>query len=311
MQKTAVIVNPAAGAGRSGSRWAGRRSSLREALGAFEELRTERPGHGAELARTALESGAKRIISVGGDGTWHEVVAGYFSAPEAARAGAALGCYPTGSGCDFARHLRYPREEDALLSVLSGDKTRLIDLVRATVTAEDGGTLSVPLTNMAAFGLGGDVARAVQRTGKRAGGTLSYLMTTVALLLRSRAREYTLKLDGKPLPERRLHTAILANTSSTGGGMLVAPDADATDGLFEVMTIGDVTRLRMLLAMRKLYSGRHLEEKGVSLYQGKRLEASLPTGSVEPSYLNLDGEALGRLPAVFEILPRIVPVLVP
>lgn len=306
--RTAVIVNPAAGAGRSERHWPRRRELLRRALGAFEELVTARRGHATALAREALAAGAERVIAVGGDGTWHELVNGYLETPEPARARAALGLFPAGSGCDFARHMGFPRDDAAVAGLLAAGKLARVDAVEARVSREGGGEALVRLTNMAAFGLGGEVAVAVERAGKALGGTLSYLLASLRLILTSRARPYALELDGRALPETRLHAAILANTSTTGGGMRVAPDADACDGLFELVLIGEMGRLAMLRRFGRLYSGTHLGQPGVRLYRGRRLRArALEPGSFP---LNLDGEAFGCLPAEFTALPGAVPVII-
>lgn len=307
--KTLFIVNPAAGAGRAGPMWGKRRALLHETLGGFEEALTERPGHAAELARASIEAGTRRIIAFGGDGTWHELVEGFMTAPEAARRGAALGCFPAGSGCDFARHMSYPSEPAALAEMISRGRTRMIDAVRAEITMEDGSPNVTHLTNMAAFGLGGDVALGIERAGKRAGGTLSYLLVTLALILRSRPREFEMTLDGEAVPERMLHTAILANTSTTGGGMRVAPEADAEDGAFELVTVGEMSRLDMIRKLHRLYKGTHIGERGIGLFKGALLKVRAADG--KPAPLNIDGEALGGLPAEFRVLPKALPVLAP
>ncbi len=307
--KTAFIVNPAAGAGRSGDRWPELHAKVRAAFSDVEVLRTGAPGHAVELTREALMNDFERLIAVGGDGTWHEVVEGYLGIDEAIRGRAVLGCYPAGSGCDFARHMRFPEEVDARLAILAGDKISRIDVVRATVTLENGGRSTTHLTNMAAFGLGGDVAWVIERTGKGFGGTASYLLVTAGLLLRSHAREYEILLDGKPIDERRFHAAILANTSYTGGGMKVAPEADASDGVFEFVTFGEMSRWDMFRKLPLLYDGSHIGHTGIGLRRARKLEARALDG--KPARLNIDGEAFGALPATFEILPGVLPVLAP
>ncbi len=307
--KVAVIVNPVAGAGRSGGRWADLHEAFLSVFGDFELKKTGCPGHAVELTQELLMDGFERIIAVGGDGTWHEVAEGYLSLEESLRGEAVLGCFPTGSGCDFARHMGLPADTDDLLKILSGDKRAQVDVVRAQVTDPEGKPLTVHLTNMAAFGLGGDVAWVVEKTGKPFGGTASYLLVTLGLLMRSKAREFELILDGKPLDEKKFHTVLLANTSTTGGGMKVAPEADTTDGLFEIVTFGDMSRWEMARRFPLLYKGTHIGHTGIGLYRAKKLEARVL--GPEPARLNIDGEALGTLPASFEVLPAALPVLVP
>ena len=306
--KTVVIVNPASGAGRSGLLWPERREILEAILPEFEEHLSERRGHASELAREAVENGAARVVAVGGDGTWHEVVQGFMTAPRESRRDAVLGLLPTGSGCDFARHFDIPMDFREAALRLETDTLRRLDAVRAEITAEDGSSKTLYFTNMAAFGLAGLVAEAVERDGKARGGTLSYLFATLGAVMRSQAADFTVRLDGRKL-DGPFHTVILANTSSTGGGMKIAPDADAEDGRFEVVTVGDMSKLSMLLKLRKLYSGTHLGGRGLECLRGERLEAFPPPGGGRWP-LNIDGEAFGRLPAAFTIEPGVLPVLV-
>ena len=306
--KTVVILNPAAGAGRSGTLWDERRAVLEGILPEFVERRSERRGHGAELAREAVEAGAARIVSVGGDGSWHEVVQGFMGASAEKRRNAVLGCLPTGSGCDFARHLGIPLEFKGAALRLESDTVRRLDVVRAEVSHEDGNKRTVYLTNLAAFGLGGEVARVVERNGKNAGGPLSYFLATVGAVFRSSPEDFDVRLDGRRI-EGPFHTVLLANTSSTGGGMKIAPDADAEDGRFEVLTVGEMSKISMLLKLSKVYSGSHIGEPGIEYLKGEHLEARPPEGGA--SYpLNLDGESFGQLPADFTIERGILPVLI-
>jgi diacylglycerol kinase (ATP) len=116
-----------------------------------------------------------------------------------------------------------------------------------------------------------------------------------------------LRADGEDLPSAPYHLVAVANTSTTGGGMAISPGADVEDGHLDVVTVGDVSRLALLRSFHLLYSGRHLGEAGVERRLVKRLEAR----SAETVYLNVDGEAVGRLPATFECLPKVVPFLLP
>src|SRR4030042_2115858 len=73
-----VIVNPAAGAGKTAKKWP-EIMALMKSLGLdFEHDITEAPGHSIELAKSAVEKGYELVVSVGGDGTLHEVVNGLY-----------------------------------------------------------------------------------------------------------------------------------------------------------------------------------------------------------------------------------------
>ena len=278
-------------------------------MGPLEVLSSGHRGHGRVLVNRALEAGAERVVVFGGDGTWNEAVDGFLSAPEALRAGAHLVCLPAGSGCDFARHLRLPLDPARAAAVLAGGRVRRLDAVRAEFALADGRAVRF-LSNMAGVGLAADAAELVDRWGKPLGGTLSYLAAAAGLLLLTSARAYRVLLDGRDL-SGRYHAVLLANTESTGGGMRTAPGADASDGLFEVLTVAEAGRLGLALRLGRLYDGSHLGLPGVDLRRGRRLELASAGPSGAPSGLNIDGEPMGSLPAAFDILPGALPVLTP
>jgi YegS/Rv2252/BmrU family lipid kinase len=300
------IINPAAGHGRAARVWASLKEEALRLLPDSGCVTTERPGHAAELARAAMEGGTVRLIAVGGDGTFCETLEGVMGAPEYLRRGIELGAVPAGSGCDLARHLGYPAGRDALLELLARGKARPMDVGRLNYRGEDGAPRVRHFINIAAFGLAGDVARRVHRLGKPLGGTVSYAAAAALALLGARARALRLKADGKDL-SGRYHLGVLANTSSMGGGMRIAPGAADDDGLMDLVLVADMSRPALAANFPRLYRGTHLAAPGVSITPLRRLEAEAD----EEVYLNIDGEADGMLPAVFEVLPLAVKVIAP
>src|SRR4030042_5207470 len=80
MARMKVIVNPAAGAGKTAKKWP-QIMVLLKSLGLdFEHDVTEAPGHAIELAKSAAKKGDEIVVSVGGDGTLHEIVNGLYEA---------------------------------------------------------------------------------------------------------------------------------------------------------------------------------------------------------------------------------------
>lgn len=306
MPGTYFILNPAAGHGRAGRVW----DALKEAALRLQPdsrcVITERPGHACELARALAEGGAARLIAVGGDGTFSEMLEGVMAAPQHLRANMELGALPAGSGCDLARHLRYPADRAGLLELLARGRVRPLDVGRLDYTREDGSPGRRHFINIAAFGLAGDVAHHIKAMGKPLGGTVSYAVASARAMLTARARSLRLKADGKDI-SGRYHLGVLANTSSMGGGMLIAPGTSDDDGLMDLVLVADMSRLALARNFPKLYKGTHLGEPGITRTRLRRLEAE----SDETVWLNIDGEADGKFPAVFEVLPAAVKVLVP
>lgn len=303
--RTLFIVNAAAGHGRGRRRFETAAKGLPR--GGWEMAATRCPGDAARIAREGVENGYEAIVACGGDGTLGEALNGFMSAPDGKRKASALGTWPAGSGCDTARHFGLSGGADGLRSLLERAAPRLVDAALVEYRGLDGSAQRRWFMNVTSFGVAGEVARRMETTGKPLGGTLSYLFVSAAALLTTPARDIELVADGTPLPRGKYHLVSVANTSTTGGGMKIAPGADAEDGRLDLVAVGDLPRTRLLRSFPALYRGAHLEMEGVSHRLVGRLEAS----SRQPVYLNIDGEAAGLLPAVFTALPRAVPFLLP
>lgn len=303
--RTLFIVNPAAGHGRGESRWAQAQPEALSALPGSSVWKTERPGHGAELARRGLSEGFEAIVAVGGDGTIGEVVDGFLGAAVSQRGKTALGVWPAGSGCDLARHLGITGDSESMLRLLSKPKVRRLDAGLLEFTGPDGRAARRFFLNVVSLGIGGEIGRRIAASGKPLGGTLSYMAISLACLAKAKAYPMKLVIDGAAQPESGYHLIAVANTSTTGGGMKIAPQADAQDGWLDFVAVGDLPRWRLFGRFPLIYSGSHLGTPGVSHRKIKRLEVR----SSQTVYLNVDGEAIGTLPAVFEAVPAAVPFL--
>ena len=288
--RTLFILNPASG---TAAKWARFERRFKPGPNA-EVVKTQRRGHAVELAGEAVRAGAARVVAVGGDGTLSETVHGMLSAgadPETC----VLAHLPAGSGCDTARHFGLPSDPGNWAAFLeAGDPSR-IDAGRAQW--REGGMERVRhFINIAMAGLPGDIVETMERVGKPLGGTLSYLGVSLAKLLGSRARAMEISLDQTLEATGRFHLLALALTSTTGGGMRIAPAADARDGLFDWVAVGDVGLPRLLKNFPRIYAGTHLSVEGITSGRARKVAVHSP----EDVPLNIDGEPLGRLPARFE-----------
>jgi diacylglycerol kinase family enzyme len=104
-----------------------------------------------------------------------------------------------------------------------------------------------------------------------------------------------------------MHDVIVANGVWHGGGMKLAPDAASDDGMFDVVLIGDVSRVDFLTTAPKLYKGRHIGHPKVEVLRSR----AVTVDADEHLPIELDGEQVGTTPAMFEVVPGALRVRVP
>ena len=299
-----AVLNPAAANGRVGKHAGEIEGALVRTFGSCDLVLTDAPGHATTLVREALGSGVERILCIGGDGTLNEVLNGFFAGKQPVNPAAVLGIIPYGTGADLARTLGLPRGRHALHRLAEG-APRKVDVGCVTHGLPGGGEAVRYFVNVADFGVGGAVVKRVNETTKFFGGFASFLYGVVATLMTFRNPRVHLNIDGQII-DGRINNVIVANGQYYGGGIHVAPEARLDSGEFEVYVIGDVGRMEAILNLPKLYRGHLLKRLDkVQYFLARRVEAR----SDEQVLLDLDGEQPGRLPAVFEILPRALTIL--
>jgi diacylglycerol kinase (ATP) len=291
-----VIVNPAAGAGKTGRDWPQMGEFFKRRGLRFEHDITEAPGHATELARSAVAKGYELIVSVGGDGTIHEIVNGMYQ--DGGNKDVLLGIVSTGTGSDYIRTVGLPRRyEEACERFLKPIKIT-VDL--GVVEYQNNGTRQKRLfVNFAGMGFDAEIVRRTTQHYKAMGSLLSYLMGTLATVVSYRNREISLRVDGIEVT-RKVCTVIMNNGKYGGGGMLTAPGADLSDGLLDVITVGDISRPDLLYSLPRIYKGTHVTHPKVSMAQAREIEIGSLDGIM---HLQADGELLGELPARFSVLP--------
>ncbi|MFC1872999.1 diacylglycerol/lipid kinase family protein [Chloroflexota bacterium] len=298
-----IIVNPAAGAGRTQRVWPEVKTILKGMPLKFEYILTEAPGHAIEIAREAAADGWDMIVSVGGDGTVHEVANGMHRAGTNGQV--VLGIIGVGTGADFMRTLGIPHHhEQSARQLLSGTRRKL-DIGIAEFTGVSCTPESRVFVNFAGLGFAAEIVRHTTRRNKALGALPSYLSGLVSTLWTHQNREVTLVADGTEVGGR-LCTVLVHNGRYSGGGMCPAPNADPADGLFDLLIIDDISRPDLVKSLPRIYRGTHLSHPKVRLIHVKEVEAA----SVHPLAFQVDGELLGTLPVRIKLIPGALTVAV-
>ena len=304
-----AIVNPRSSGNHTAERWPGIAAKLRERLGPFDTVFTDGPMAAMRLAGAALKDGVDHIIAVGGDGTVNEVVNGFFEQERPINPQAVLSIITSGTGADFRRTFSSPEELDKQIARVTDGEVHAIDLGR--LTYRDDATSDVRtryFDNVASFGLSGATDRAVNQLtfAKQFGGKFAFLWGTFKALLDYRGARVRLQVDDQYDDVLDINTVAVCNGRFFGGGMNIAPLAEPDDGLFDIIVIRQASMIRLLTGFRSVYFGSHLEKKDqVFMLRGRKVTAEPMTNAAEV-LLDVDGEAPGRLPATFEIVPRAI-----
>jgi len=301
MSKTLIIRNPHAGSGRAGRVWKELEPLLWEQLGELVVAVTQRTEEVAEHLDKAHASGLTRVISIGGDGTNHTLVNALADLNERYPDGQQMiyGNLPIGSGRDWARFKKIP------LDIYKAARW----IATAQPTATDVGVLTFGdkrehFLNIASVGLSGEVDRRVNATPVRRPWT--FLKATVQTILTYRPQPMQIRLDHQDWYEGSTYVVAIANGSTFGHGMRIAPNARTDDGLFDVILVKGVSRPVILSALHQVYSGQHLTHPAVRHAQARDIEIN---GLKNSLALDLDGEHTAGQNMSFRVQPGLLKIL--
>ncbi len=269
--KTALIVNPASGHGRSLSllpklvRW------CQENQIEFKLYTTAEPGDGIRLGRLARLDGHERIVVLGGDGTVNEV------GQTIAGTEIVLGVVPGGSGNDFYKMLGKHRDfTHALETAFRGDSA-----------PADTGLVNGRLF-FNAVGVGFDAHVAAQAAEQRLfSGFLNYLWAVFKVWRVFQPLNLEIELDQLRLAQSATLVSV-GNGRSTGGGFYLTPAARLDDGLFDICLIPGVPKRKIFSYLPRALKGTHVRLAGVRIYRSRRVVIR----SKAPFPVHVDGEVM-------------------
>lgn len=220
-------------------------------------------------------SASSGIIAVGGDGLIHLCIqlAVQFDLP--------LVTVPAGTGNDFVRALGWnPEKPLEPLWAAINNAAEKVDL--GNVDGEYFGAI-------ASTGFDSIVNERANRM-KWPKGPAKYNVAMAFELPKFKPIEYNFTIDGKVF-QREAMLIAAGNGKSYGGGMLVCPDADLTDGLLDLMILNPVSKREFVRIFPSVYEGKHIEHPQVEIVRAKEI-------TIEAAAIcYADGERIGPMPA--------------
>ena len=283
-----VILNPAGNRGRCAKLCAPLERAL--AGGRGELALTDAPGAAEKLAAEAAHRG-RAIIAVGGDGTLSEVASGILASGRRVP----LGVVPAGSGNDYAYEtLKLPRDPLKALDIALHGAPTLIDVGKVNDRY---------FINSLGVGIDANIAARAERL-KRVpllrGRALYQVASVYEVLFRySKCPQLRVSLDGAAQEERAYALAAVTIGPTYGGGFRINPDADPTDGLFDVCLIVKPGQMRALRLLPMVKQGRHSGQPEVRHLRVR----SLVLEATQPIHAHRDGEVFMAQRCEAQILP--------
>lgn len=301
MSKTLIVLNPHAAGGQAGQIWRRLEPLLWKSLGELVIAVTQRPEEVAEHLDKAYDAGLTRVISIGGDGTNHVLVNAIvnYNDQHPDRPPMVYGNVPVGTGRDFARCIGTTFKPEVAARWIAFAEPRPTDVGHLTYDSH-----AKYFLNIASAGLSGEVNRRVNTSPVRRPWT--FLAATVGTLIAHRPQEMRVELDGQTWYEGSAYLVAVANGTTFGHGMKIAPTAQVNDGLFDVVLIKGMPRAEILMALRTVYSATHLVHPCVQFHRAKEVRISALKRALG---LDMDGENDMGTDLTFRIRPGALQLL--
>lgn len=310
-----VIYNPIAGYGRTLQYWPHIQEKLNEANIKFDAVATGGPLEAVTIAKDAGNQ-YSTIIGIGGDGTVNEILNGLMRA-SGEQETISFGVIPLGNGDDFAKMIPpetpiggRPFDWKSAINKIKHGQTQLFDVGRIKVDqihTQSGSDLHY-FANSFDVGFGAQGAQNMSLIPKFFKGFSGYLASLVVTLFNYPKLKLSIQLDERE-PFTQLTTmAAVMNGRSFGNGFWISPEANITDGLFDLLVCKAIGPLTIMRLVPKLMKGTHLGDPVIDMYRAQRVVIDSPI----PIVVETDGEiAFTQARHIeIEVLPKKLRVIV-
>lgn len=279
-----AICNPTAGNSRGRKIGQEIEKRLLEQHYACHLEMTKAPGHATELAYAAAQSGVETVLAIGGDGTAVEVARGLIGTP------AALGVIPAGTGNDFIKTLGLPKDPLAALDFV------LAHPARDTDVGDVNGRLFLNEINTKFDVTVLDFAQKAKRLCR---GLLPYLYGVIRTLFHFRGIQLSYAMDGGEMVTKDVFVIAVANGGVIGGGIPIAPEAQADDGLLDVVVVNKIRSRNLPARLIGLMRGKILSFPETQFIRAKKVFFS-----ADKMRVNIDGEVTDEASVEARLLPK-------
>jgi diacylglycerol kinase (ATP) len=295
-----LLVNQKAGGGRAGEFVHKLRDFALQRDWKIEIAITTNADDLAAKAKQAAQSGRKRILVLGGDGTFQVLLNSVIAHPDII-----LGVIPAGGGNDLAASLGLPPDPIAAAFLLHDGEVAYLDAVR--VRTANG--IERLYAGGGGVGLDAEASRLANGAYRNLPGRARYLLSAIRALFRVpkfRAR-ITSNASTEDYIEIQALVVSVLNTPSYGAGLYLAPDAKTDDGVLSLVVLEDLSALEIFKLLPTLARHGQVNTKRIQRFNVTHIRIETDP----PLWFHGDGELLGMTPVEVSVVPRAVRILRP
>lgn len=266
-----------------------------EAFGKYNVIsgKTSKHGEAEQLAKVMSEYGVDAVVVCGGDGSLNQAVNGILKSNNAITP---LAVWPCGTANDFVKTIQVPRTLVDLKTAIENKSFREVDVAELNRSENE----KEYFINVTDVGLGGGVARDMQRSKRRLGAFITYQLLILKQLILYRKKRVKFTVDGNQYEERVMNF-VVANTKYFGSGLGISPDSDPYDGKLEIVVIGDIGLFDYFRFISKVRRCEKIDYHKIHYYSGKKIGIETEV----PMPIDMDGEFIGDSPLTIELNSKI------
>jgi diacylglycerol kinase (ATP) len=244
-----------------------------------------------DIARRAVQDGARMVIVSGGDGTIENVALGLVDSPTT------LGIIPTGTRNNLARSLGIPTDSIANAAGL----LRMGRRVKVDVGEIRRGDTERVFLEAGAIGLASALFPSADDIQH---GDIGKIGEFIATFLTHTPSEIRLRLDGA---RREIittaHLVLIANMPYMGANYQIAPDVAFDDHRLDVVVYSNLSKVDLI--GKAIQSDAGASDGRIQRYRARRVE--IATNPAMP--VMADGVLLGEGPVTVQVRPRSLAVM--
>lgn len=290
-----IIANPASGNKNFSKIWKKIEQLLKNKNLDYSFTFTQFSKHEIDLVQNAIKKGYRNIISVGGDGTLHNVVNGVMLQRYVKTSNITIGVLPLGTGNDWIKTYKQPNSIEKALEIISKKTTILQDI--GVITTDKN---TIYYNNVAGIGYDGYIVNKLKYLKKF--GALSYLLAGIYGLIFYKKSAYKILINNKELKEKCL-MVVCGICKYSGGGMQFTKDVNTSDGLLDITIAKNLNFLDLVINLPKLYSGAIVNHKKVNTYKTSKI--TVAPINAKP-FIQADGELITSGKLQISIIPKAI-----